>query len=256
MKKKIKKLFLYRKLPLLLSHLGTKKAKALNEKLIDLQKAIYKLDLYLEANWKLEKKELSKHWKKIFKVLKEIGFNAEESYDLTSHIRRYQKHETRLREGLIPTQINEEYYYYYKSCDVRLMREIIYSMKPKNTFELELSDWRYFDLITEINDDVEDVFEDQESINGNMFLIQILEDGLENTKSFFTEFIDRVLAKQMKAYNEPTRAQSQLCEWTIKEAELTKDLLQQNCKKINSDFKSLKSPLIDRKVLQKTFSLK
>lgn len=241
MKDKIQELFEYRKIPFLLSQVDKKQRKALSDGLIQLQKDIYKLDRYLETNWELKTKKLDKYWIKIYKTLARLGFDALESEKLTSHIRKYQLHETQLRENKMPTRLSKEYYYYYKSCDVRLMRSIIaeYTAISKKSFEV--SDWRYFDLITEINDDVEDIFEDQETINGNLFNILIHEEGLEQAKSAFygilTEFYDSSNEKFRMTTN---KYKLMIMKWTAEYYFDTVELLTKNSKKLK------KNPLIDK----------
>lgn len=208
-----------------------KKAKELRKDLRNLQMSIYLLDEYLESNWQLKDKALKSSWRGIFKALEKLGYTGEKAYDLTSHIRRYQKHEVQLRDGRLPTRMNKEYYYFYKSCDVRLMREIL--IDKSDSDPMNLNDWRTFDLITEINDDVEDVFEDQKTINGNMFLIQILEDGLESTVQQFLSFVDELIEKDHLANQElQNKLTKKILKWTRLEADLTKKLILKNQKKI------------------------
>lgn len=236
-KKKIEELFVYRKLPYLLSYLPKKKAKKLYKKLVRLQYEIYSLDTYLENNWVLKKKKLKKYWNGIYFVLDDLGYSKRESHEMLSHIRRYQKHESQLREGIMPTILNEEYYYHFKSCDVRLMREIIYKSCPKISENLTFEDWRYFDLVTEINDDVEDVFEDQGTINGNMFLIAIIESGISNTEKRFINFINNLEEKAFKMLNETTTNEDnkkKIYKWTLKEVKTTKKLIKHNLARIAS----------------------
>ena len=61
-------------------------------------------------------------------------------------------------KGLLPTRLEMEYFYFYKSCDVKLLRRLIYETRLKGSKSFgSLSDWRYFDLVTEVNDDVADI---------------------------------------------------------------------------------------------------
>jgi len=194
MKEKIQELFEYRKIPYLLSFVKKKERKWLVKSLIQLQKDIYELDSYLESKWNLKTKKLDKYWSKINRTLSKLGYSPEESHKLTSHVRKYQLHETQLRERKMPSRLSKEYYYYYKSCDVRLTRTIIFDYTENDKYSCDITDWRFFDLITEINDDIEDIFEDQDTINGNLFNILIHEVGLEiASKQIYTvlnEFYD------------------------------------------------------------------
>jgi len=129
------------------------------------QVSIYWLDDYLENNWEIKKSELSKFWKAIHKDMTDCGIPKSKLAEYSKHIMKYQSHELNLREAKMPTDGSIEYYYYYKSCDVRLMRQIIYDLSEDLDSKSTLADWRYFDLVTEVNDDVEDMFEDLETIN-------------------------------------------------------------------------------------------
>ena len=195
MKKKIKALFEYRRIPKLIEDGNVKGKKSLYKKLIALQIAIYHLDGYLESNWKIKKTELNKHWKEIHKAMLECGIPKNKLAAYSKHILKYQSHELGLRDGKLPTRGSIEYFYYYKSCDVRLMRQIIYDLSENLDSRYTLPDWRYFDLITELNDDLEDVFEDLETINGNYALIARWELGKKESLKRISEFIDLIESK-------------------------------------------------------------
>jgi len=249
--KKIRTLFKYRKLPYLLSYLDKKDARRLKSDLITLQVAIYELDHYLETNWKLSNNKLKSYWKGIYRALGNIGIDLNVAFEMTNHIRRYQRHEEQLRDGMMPTLINKEFYYYYKSCDVRLMREIIYKINPSITKDCTLEDWRYFDIITEINDDIEDVFEDQKTINGNMFLIQVIEDGLGITIKDFERFISEILTKENARHlASDSNSSKKLNKATIKEANQTLRLLHANAKKLERKSIRRQMPLVAQKILK------
>ncbi len=193
MREKIEDLFDYRKFPLLMdkSTVDFDRHK-FTEKLINLQLAIYHLDQYLETNWTTSDSKLDKYWKNIHRAMESLGYSLEKSKTYTKQILKYQKHELYLRKYRMPSSLDMEYYYYYKSCDVKLLRRIIVE-------QLTLSrswsnpQWRLFDLVTEINDDIEDVHEDLDTINGNSFLLGIMYNGKETTHEKFRVFIEEVL---------------------------------------------------------------
>lgn len=250
MKKKIETLFEYRKIPYLLSFIEKKSRKKLNKNLIKLQIAIYELDHYLETNWDLSQKELTKCWKEIFKSLKKLELKPTKAFELTNHIRRYQRHEEQLRIGKLPTRINKEFYYYFKSCDVRLMREIIYDLNPAINLKCKLQDWRYFDIITEINDDVEDVFEDQKTINGNMFLIQFIEQGPNQTIKEFEAFIQTTLSKErLRHSGSKSKDSNQINKAAIKEANRTLEMVYRNVEILKNTSIKRQMPLLKHKIL-------
>lgn len=236
MKKKINQLFKYRKLPLLLSSLGKKDKQFLEKRLVEIQKSIYKLDAYLEKKWKTNDEKLEALWKNINSEIRKTGFNDEEIENLTKHIKKYQLHELQLRENKLPTRLKLEYFYYYKSCDVRLMREIIYCFDNEIESKLKLSDWRYYDLVTEINDDVEDVFEDQTTINGNCFLISIIEDGISVTKDKFLKFLDNLLESSIIKFGDTKSFEHLYIHYqTMKRIVETKQLIHKNLKIIGEE---------------------
>ncbi len=243
LRNKIDELFVYRKIPFLLSFLEKKKGKELAEKLVMLQVSIYELDAYLESSWKLKEKVLKKKWKFIFQAMADIGIKGETATDLLAHIRRYQKHEVQLRSGLMPMRLNMEYYYHYKSCDVRLMREIIYGQEASIQEHIPIKAWRYFDVITEVNDDVEDVFEDQLTINGNMFLLSILQDGFPETQRIFQKFLYDIYAKSTESIFGGKQILD-LSEWTRINFLSTMELLEKNLELVRKQKKKVTSPVI------------
>ncbi|MBT8229017.1 MAG: hypothetical protein KJO50_02070 [Bacteroidia bacterium] len=204
-KKKIEKLFKYRQLPVMMQTMPKEERKALNKKLVKLQSAIYALDLYLESNWKLSDEALNNYWNEINSRMDELGVSADGRTKLTASIKRYQLHESQIRENKLPTRLDPEYYYYYKSCDVRLMRNLIYRFTPQLAKSESATDWRYYDLITEINDDIGDLYEDLDTINGNLFIIKIFEEGLEESVKFFSDFLDDILLKSIERFRSKSK---------------------------------------------------
>lgn len=197
---KIRTLFAYRDFDHLYELGGLEGAKRdrLEEKLIRLQQDIYFLDEYLETNWELEDSELKLYWNPIHQSLSNLGVASSDYDDYSAHIYKYQQHEMQLRTKKDLLRLSMEYFYFYKSCDVKLLRRIIYNHAPKISKYYSLSDWRCFDLITEVNDDVEDLVEDMQSINGNRLQLIINKHGIERAKSEFVTFMDQI-EKQSKA---------------------------------------------------------
>lgn len=188
---KIQKLFNYRQLPLLIELSKIHNKKSFLSDLVDLQSAIYELDLYLESNWKTSEKQLKIKWKAIYRCLQKIGVPKRRLDEFCKQIYKYQQHELGLRKNKFPTELSLKYFYFYKSCDVKLMRKLIYFQSPSNKKFLKLADWSYFDLITEMNDDIDDVYEDMKSINDNRFLISILVKGKKFTNREFNSHLKR-----------------------------------------------------------------
>jgi len=245
MEKKIDDLFEYRKLPQLLSKGNYSKSSTLYRALVQLQIAIYHLDLYLEENWKTKKSELSRYWKDIYSCIKHLGISKKRGEVYLKDIQRYQKHELQLRTNKLPTEYSVEYYYYYKSCDVKLMRRIIYDYIPELKKDYSLADWRIFDLITEINDDVEDLFEDMENINGNYFLLALCQEEKSQVYTHFNDYLKSLAPRTKNRFNSKNRAQKQLKSWTLSELKQSQILLKKQVGKWN-DGKKKKVLMLDR----------
>jgi len=201
LKEKIESLFDYRLLPYLFN-LSPKLDDKFKHKLIGLQKSIYALDAYLENNWKIETEGLNKYWQLIHNQMRAFGLNSKSIEALSKVIYRYQHHELTLREGKNPLRFKLSYLYFYKSCDIKLMRKLIYRADQRLEELLPQSVWRNFDWITEINDDVDDLIEDQNTFNCNRFIFCLHQNGInkcrEEVYNFFKEiqFKNKVLLQQ------------------------------------------------------------
>jgi len=244
MKEKIIELFEYRKLPELLKkgHYGLDSS--LVDKLVELQMSIYHLDTYLETTWETKTHELNKYWKHIDKAMEGLGIAKARRPDYLKYIYKYQEHELAMRKGKFPTSLSIEYYYFYKSCDVKLIRRIIYDYIPELKQDYSLGDWRQFDLITEINDDVEDLFEDLEIINGNYFLFDLDKNGSKKVSKRFIKYLQQ-LDKQSKARirNNKSMTQKKLLEWSLINSKETQALIKTQVKVFDDSRMSLNLPL-------------
>lgn len=190
LKSKMEELFRYR---FFYEILDENEDAALFEQLYALQTAIYHLDAHLEAHWKTDQKNLDFHWDNIKTNLIKFGVQDSELPSYLNHIAKYQQHEMDIRKGLLPTRLEMEYFYFYKSCDVKLLRRLIYETRLKGSKSFgSLSDWRYFDLVTEVNDDVADIFEDLSFINGNRFILTMGLMGKDEAKRVFIEFLQDI----------------------------------------------------------------
>lgn len=189
---KIEDLMDYRMLPDLIDLVehDVDKKRQLISRLVDLQVAIYDLDHYLETNWQLSDVDLESRWVPIYDALRAAGVPMKDHAQYAAHILKYQKHEMQLRDLILPTRLDMQYFYFYKSCDVKLLRRIIMLHYPALAKMYSPADWRVFDLITEVDDDVEDVLEDRETINGNSYLISIWQYGFDHTQREFVAFLD------------------------------------------------------------------
>jgi len=82
-----------------------------------------------------------------------------------------------------------DYFYYYKSCDVRLMRRLIYDHSRTNRSKLHPRNWLLYDYVTEVNDDVDDLMEDLEIYNCNRLLLDIYTNGVKYAQTSFKTFL-------------------------------------------------------------------
>lgn len=192
LREKILELFEYRQLPDLIKYGGQEWDKDYYEKLIKLQYHIYRLDHELETHWKVDMKIVEHRWQAIYQALSDLGIAHEDHDAYCRHIYKYQKHELDIRKMKLPTRLSMEYFYFYKSCDVKLLRKIIYKNNAKLSRTIKESQWRLFDLVTEINDDVADLQEDISTINGNRFLISLKQFGEKTTADVFGAFLDEL----------------------------------------------------------------
>lgn len=227
---KIEKLMEYRMFPLLFgeSDQSDTVKEIFYNKLIDLQFAIYILDAHLESNWEVNTKTLYDHWANIAEKLIDCDVKNDDTGAYLSHIRKYEKHELELRLGKSPLRFDMEYFYFYKSCDVKLLRRLIYEKFGLSKSCGTLSDWRYFDLITEVNDDIEDLEEDLQFINGNRFMIHLLHNGIKETAQNFSEFMNQIKVKATNKALESNHTFSKIIyENTILQLEATSNLMTQ-----------------------------
>jgi len=233
MEKKIVELFDYRQLPTLMKVGHYDRESSLFKGLIDLQVAIYELDSYLESTWKIKRSELKKYWKAMDECLANLGVPKNKRTDYLKQIRIYQKHELAMRDGKSPTSFDLEYYYYFKSCDVKLTRRIVYDYVPQLKKSYSLADWRIFDLATEINDDVEDIYEDIDNINGNCFLFSLIIFGPKATAKTFKSFLDTLTIRAKERFSGESKSEKKILKWTVDEIRKTKKLVDHQIKHLN-----------------------
>jgi len=244
LKGKINDLFEYRKLNELLRIGQLDQNKKFIDHLFHIQTQIYLLDAYLESHWDLDEKELKKYWDGIRSSLYDLGYGANLQDDLLKDIRRYERIEQQCRQDKWPTKVSFKKFYTTKSCDVRLIRHLIYTASPilKSTWKEDI--WTYYDLITEINDDIADVEEDLQTYNGNRFLISILRKGIRKTSKSYRKFIDSVAADADQYFKKHPKQEQhhELHEWISNRSKETIELLDAAMNR--SDIEHLSSALI------------
>lgn len=227
---KIEELFSYRRFPELyrIAGISGEEQQTFHNKLKKLQTSIYHLDAHLEENWILDESVLADRWEQIYLDLQDFGIGQSDVEKYCIHIRRYERHEKQLRQGILPQKYSMEYFYFYKSCDVKLMRRLIFEHFPSLKKLFYLSEWRWFDLITEVNDDIADLFEDLDFINGNSFLICLIQSGRQVTEKSFSDFIDYIETKNNLADRSRSEWSNAIFEMTNENILLTRALLMDN----------------------------
>lgn len=153
------------------------------DSLIQLQTKIYVLDKYIEKNWVIDEPHLADLAQAIKEELHKLGYNELDINKLLGSFAIYLKRELAIREGGYPSEVPIEDFYLHKSCDVKLHRKVIADRSATYIFNDE--DWTTFDLITEVNDDIEDLVEDTLSINGNRLLFSL---NLKPKNELFNEY--------------------------------------------------------------------
>lgn len=241
---KIDALFEYRMLPQLIKEGGAnaEQAKVIYQKLKKLQEAIYNLDHYLETHWICT--DLDTYWRPISNCLiQDFNIAPEDVESYLAHIRKYEKHELELRKNILPTRLDMEYFYFYKSCDVKLLRRLIYEAFPSIEKKYPLADWRNFDLVTEVNDDIEDIFEDLLTINGNRFLILVETEDINTATQTFSKFIKDIQDKNDQRLQRKGSAYQQVHSITSTLLEETLELLVKNSNMYSANYQNESSKL-------------
>jgi len=234
---KINELFEYRKLNELLRLGQLDQNKKFIDHLVDIQTQIYQLDAYLESTWNLQEEALHGYWIKIQSSLEALGYNVNEHTDLLKDIRTYEGIEQQCRLDKWPTRISFKKFYRTKSCDVRLLRHLIYTAAPSLSANWKEPIWTYYDLITEINDDIADLEEDLLTYNGNRFLISILRKGIQQTGKSYRKFIQQVTDDAAVYFKKHPKQEQhhELHDWIVKRSAETLELLKSTLHQMNPE---------------------
>ena len=230
---KIKELFTYRKLTDLMRYAQLDKDKTFVSQLTDVQYQIYLLDAYLESTWSLEEEKLKDLWQHIEDALRKLIPEPEDLIPLLSEIVEYERIELNCRKNKWPTREPFKKFYTTKSCDVRLIRHLIYLAKPELKEIWKEKAWACYDLITEVNDDVTDIQEDLHTYNGNRFLISMLRKGRKKTSKRYKEQLLSIVNKADAYFckHGDQGKHDKLYEWTLTRAIETLELLESTVQK-------------------------
>jgi hypothetical protein len=117
----------------------------------------------------------------------------------------YEQGELDIRRNLLPHTIQIRPFYYFKSCDVKLLRKIIYDQAPLLKLKVPYTQWILFDFLTELIDDIEDEMEDRNIYNGNRFLFSLFYLGVDQTITEYKGFLSYIKEslKKMKSQLNP-----------------------------------------------------
>ncbi len=229
---KIDALFSYRMIPWMLKASEVGKKKKFLKRLRLLQDAIYQLDAHLESHWQITRNDLRPYWIKIFNELEKFGIDRQGCVERSKEILTYQARELGLRDGNVPISEDMDHFYFYKSCDVKLMRRLIYEADPTLEEKISAGSWADFDLITEVNDDIDDIFEDMLIFNASRFLFSVKIYGVKDTRKVYEQFIRKILKRNSNRLEEEnlTQKERKVARQTLKDGKNTLKLLKKQCK--------------------------
>lgn len=235
---KIDELFAFRKISSLMQFAEPKPDADWVGHLRHLQYTIYLLDAYLEGEWKLDPAERKERWSDIRNALATFGYTGKRAHRQLREIRAYERVELDCRKDRWPTRIGMKTFYTTKSCDVRLMRHLLYRFAPSLGDHWEEKGWRYFDRVAEVHDDISDLLEDLETWNANRFLVSLLRNGIPETRKYYASFIKKSARQSEKAFSGFPEGDANLqvaalthamCEQTLSLLDSTLDQFDPNC---------------------------
>lgn len=224
---KIQELFADRKMFDLLRYIPQADSGGLLEQLNEIQFRIYLLDACLESQYDLNKEQLEEQWRGIYKAIDQAGYDAEAAKALLQEIYAYEKIEKKCRVGKWPTSVSFTKFYTIKSCDVRLMRRLLYASHPALNDIWKEKAWLFYDRITEVNDDVADLSEDIETWNGNRFMFAILQQGIYKASQQYEKKLRKINSKADRYFHKhgENGHHRVLHAWTLQRAEETLEAL-------------------------------
>lgn len=138
--------------------------------LLDLQARIYALDDLLERCWQPAPAELDLHWRTIGEAPVLDGMPGTERQALLRGLGDYLQQELSVRRGERLCDIPIGDFYFRKTCDVRLARDLIHRAAPRLETLVPRAAWEPLDRLTEVEDDLADREEDSSTFNGNRLL--------------------------------------------------------------------------------------
>ncbi|OGI76330.1 hypothetical protein A3C57_00920 [Candidatus Nomurabacteria bacterium RIFCSPHIGHO2_02_FULL_33_12] len=139
------------------------------EAIINFQKLAFVVDHYFEHNEQLNPAFLNSFWSQFQKFLDDLQMPRELHATILQDIKDYADIEASIRIGKKLAEYEIKFFYFKKSCDVRMQRHIIRFLNKHETSSSEPEIVR--DILEEIEDDVDDIEEDKLTpFGGNRFL--------------------------------------------------------------------------------------
>lgn len=178
-------------------------------RLIELQARIYALDAYLEETWTVEDTLLSQYWAAIYDALAvALPGLDNDNHDVLLDILQYQSQELGTRQGGSPVDIPLTVFYHYKTCDIRLMRTLLCMYAAIPISPIVLNGWYAYDIITEVEDDLDDLHEDTGTFNVNRIMHALRREDSDKLIEQYISFIEAVYdmaPKQMPEHEAQNR---------------------------------------------------
>lgn len=143
--------------------------------IINFQKVVFIVDHYFEYNEQLDPTLLNSFWKQFEKFLDSLGMPKELQVTILQDIKDYADIEASTRAGKKLADYEIKFFYFKKSCDVRMQRHILRYLNQQSATSSSPEITR--DTLEEIEDDVDDIQEDRSTPFSGNRLLEILNSG-------------------------------------------------------------------------------
>lgn len=228
-REKIADLFAQRKIDALYQNSVLAGQAALYGHLVALQNHIYHLDDYLETHWHLSPAKLAEYWQAIRNKMGDFGMSGAEGDAYLAEIHQYQAQEMIPRSGGDLQGISMDRFYACKTCDIRLLRRLIYRADPALALWIPLDLWKYWDCLTEVEDDLMDMEEDRDTWNVNRYLLALKADAADKVNAEYFDYIHTLLETGQRHIHQHDFLQKKaLLNWLEEAHARVSDLLSQN----------------------------
>lgn len=203
-----KQLLNFRKIPYYAKLCGLNERKRLDAmiRIHSLQEAIYDLDSYGEKNWFIDRIRINEIWEKIDEEIDDFDIRRSSIRYAIEDLKKYQEIEIHLRERQFPLDVPLLEFYKTKTCDIRLERAIIEQMSQSGISRLLNEAWLLFDIISEVQDDLEDYWEDLGSYNFNRIQTEVYFYGVSHT---FEKYIGLIKTVEQLSYGLERKARTE-----------------------------------------------